>query len=118
MIIVPATGVFWSTVWSTIARGGECLWAYDGIVYGSDLRLALNNSKPTNPPSPAASANLTVSITAGVACTEHVLLRSMDSQRSLDVIWSKSYQYGEGRPQRALTTGSCVKGICIERSYI
>ena len=40
--MVPATGVFWSTIWSTVARG-EWKAAYGGIVYEPDLRLRFGN---------------------------------------------------------------------------
>ena len=63
-----------------------------------DLRLGYRNSKHGNPPSQVVSANLTVLIKAGVGFCVHGLLQSRDSHRSLDVICSKSYQYGEGPP--------------------
>ena len=34
-----------------------------------------------------------------------------------DVVF-KSYQYGEGPPQRALTDDNSYKGISIERRYL
>ena len=61
------------------SEGGECLWAYGGIVYGPDLRLGYKNSKLAQQLQEVVSANLTVSIKAEVGCTEHVSLRSRDS---------------------------------------
>ena len=43
LIIIPATGVFWSTVWSTIARGASGRPPYGGIVHKPDLRLGFDN---------------------------------------------------------------------------
>ena len=80
------------------SEGGECLWAYGGIVYGPDLRLGYKNSKLAQQLQEVVSATLTVVNQIGVRFTEQVLLRSRDSQRSLDDICSKSYQYGEGPP--------------------
>ena len=79
MIIVPATGVIWSTVWSTIRPPTSATPLYPGIVYGPDLRLGYKNSKLAQQLQEVVSANLTVSIKAEVACTEHVSLRSRDS---------------------------------------
>jgi hypothetical protein len=74
------------------SEGGECLWAYGGIVYGPDLRLGYKNSKLAQQLQGVVSATLTVVNEIGVACTEHVLLQSKDSHRSLVDICSKSYQ--------------------------
>jgi hypothetical protein len=41
--MVPATGVFWSTVWSTIARGASGRPPYGDIVNNPDLRLRFGN---------------------------------------------------------------------------
>ena len=43
LIIVPATGVFWSTVWSTIRPPASATPLYPGIVYKPDLRLGYGN---------------------------------------------------------------------------
>ena len=80
------------------SEGDERLWANGGIVYEPDLRLGYKNSKLAQQLQEVVSATLTVVNEIGVSFTEHVLLRSRDSQRSLDVICSKSYQYGEGPP--------------------
>jgi len=41
--MVPATGVFWSTIWSTVARGASGRPPYGGIVNKPDLRLGFGN---------------------------------------------------------------------------
>ena len=43
LILVPATGVIWSTVWSTIAEGASGRPPYGGIVHKPDLRSGFNN---------------------------------------------------------------------------
>ena len=43
LIIVPATGVFWSTVWSTIRPPASATPLYPGVVYKPDLRLGYGN---------------------------------------------------------------------------
>ena len=53
----------------------------------------------------------------GVSFTEHVLLRSRDPQRSLDVICSKSYQYGEGPPSEAPADDVVFCLVFDEESY-
>jgi hypothetical protein len=43
LIIVPATGVIWSTVWSTIRPPASATPLYPGIVYEPDPRLGCDN---------------------------------------------------------------------------
>jgi hypothetical protein len=54
--------------------GGECLWAYGGIVYGPDLRLGYKNSKLAQQLQEVVSATLTIVNEIGVSFTEHLLL--------------------------------------------